>query len=69
MRDKVVAAALALVPAVLAVTSFVLPAPALSAPGGSAMFLLLLVTGPVAAAYPAVMLSRRAAEPRTHSWP
>ena len=70
VRDKVVAAALALLPAVLGVTSFVLPTPALSGPGGWELLLLLLVTGPVAAVYLAVMLSRRAAAPApTPSWP
>jgi hypothetical protein len=61
VRDKVVAALLTLSPAVLAVTAMILPIRPWSLPGGQEAFLLLLVTGPLAAGYLAVVLSRRAA--------
>ena len=60
-HDKVITAVLALLPGVLYVTSLVLPAPAVWLPGGWEVFLPLLVTGPLAAAYLAVVLYRRSA--------
>lgn len=57
--DKVVAGVLAVAPALLMLTPFVLP---FSGPfPGGGQVLLLLVTGPLAAGYLAVMLSRRSA--------
>jgi hypothetical protein len=61
VRDKVVAGVLVLSPAVLMLVSFVLPLTGSSLPGGWEVLLLLLVAGPVAAGYLAVVLSRRTA--------
>lgn len=63
LRDKAVAGVLALSPAALALASLVLPVPRWSGPGGLELLLLLFVAGPLAAAYLAVVLSRRAAAP------
>ena len=63
LRDKAVAAVLALSPGALALVSLVLSIPAWSGPGGIELLLLLFVAGPLAAAYLAVVLSRRAAAP------
>lgn len=69
VREKVLAGVLALSPAVLTAASLVLPTPGLSLPGGWEVLLLLLATGPVAAVYLAVALSRRAGSAAPPAFP
>lgn len=63
VRDKLVAGALAVSPAVVLLASFLLPAPGSFAggPGGQEVFLLLLVAGPLASGYLSFVLQRRVA--------
>lgn len=65
VRDKLVATALSLTPALLMVTALALPAFAVTPtlPGGIEVVLLLLLSSPLAAIYLAVVLQRQARTP------